>query len=48
MTVDNRKFKRGVKEAIYIRVAELNLNKDGGRYLLPAVWTHLLRGRVCH
>ena len=45
-TVDNRKFKRVVKEHIYIRVVEPSLNKDGGRYLLPAVWTNLLKARV--
>ena len=34
-------------KAIYIiRVAELSLNKDGVRYLFPAVWTNLLRARV--
>ena len=36
----------GVKEEIYIRVAESSLNKDGGHYLLAAVWTNLLRARV--
>ena len=37
LTVDNRKFERGVKEAIYIRVMEHSLNKDGGHFLLQAV-----------
>ena len=46
MTLDSKKFERGVKEAIYIQVAELSLNKDGGCYILPAVWTNLLRARV--
>ena len=46
LTVDNRKFERGVKEAIYIRIMKSSLNKDGGHYLLPAVWTNLLRARV--
>ena len=46
LTVENRKFERGVKEAIYIRVAKPSLNKDGWRYLLPSVWTNLLRARV--
>ena len=43
LTVDSKKFERGVKEAIYIRVAEPNFNKNGRHYLLPAVWTNLLR-----
>ena len=46
LTLDNRKFERGVKEAIYIRVMEPSLNKDGGCYLLPAVWTNLLKAMV--
>ena len=45
LTVENRKFERGVKEAIYIRVAKTSLNKDVGQYLLPAVWTNLLRAK---
>ena len=45
-TVDYRTFERGVKEVIYIRVMEPSLNKDGGCYLLPAVWMNLLRARV--
>ena len=40
--VESKKFERGVKEAIYVRVAELTLNKDSGSYLLLAVWTNLL------
>ena len=46
LTVDSKKFERGLKEVIYIRVAEPSLNKDGRHYLLPAVWTNLLRARV--
>ena len=46
LTVDNRKLERGVKETIYIRVMEPSLNKDGGCYLLPALWTNLLKARV--
>ena len=46
LIVDNRKFERGIKEAIYIRVMEPSLNKDGGCFLLPAVWTNLLKSRV--
>ena len=43
LIADSKKFERGVKEAIYIRVAEPSLNKDGRCYLLSAVWTNLLR-----
>ena len=43
---ENRKFERGVKEVIYIRVVELSLNKDDWCYLHQAVWTYLLRARV--
>ena len=31
-------FKCGVKESIYIRALKLDLNRDGGRHHLPAVW----------
>ena len=43
LTVDNRKFERGVKED---SVMEPSLNKDGGRFLLPAVYTNLLKARA--
>ena len=46
LTVENKKFERGVKKTIYIWVAKPSLNKDGCRYLLPSVWTNLLRARV--
>ena len=46
LTVENREFERGIKEAMNIRVAEQSLNKDGRHYLLPTVWTNLLRARV--
>ena len=46
LTVESKTFERGAKEAIYIRVAEASLNKDGRRYLLLTVWTNLLRARV--
>ena len=46
LTVDSKKIESGVMEAIYIGVAEPSLNKGGGCYLLPAVWTHVLRARV--
>ena len=46
LTIDNRKFGRGIKKAIYNRVMERSLNKDGGHYLRPAVWsTNLLKVR---
>ena len=43
---DPRYFERGVKEAIYIRVNQPTLNKDGGRYQLPRVFDPILRSRV--
>ena len=46
LTVDTKWFERGVKEAIYIRALKPSLNKDGGRYNLPAVWTNIIRSRV--
>ena len=46
LTVDINQLERGVKEAIYIRVAKPGLNKEGGHYILPAVWINLLRARV--
>ena len=36
-----RWFERGVKEAIYIRINQPTLNKDGGRYKLPIHYEHL-------
>ena len=35
---EQRYFETGVKEAIYIRVNQPSLNKDGGRYKLPRVY----------
>ena len=46
LTVENSKFERVVKDAIYFRVAKTSLNKESGRYLLPAVWTNLLTAWV--
>ena len=46
LAVEPRWFERGVKEAIYIRTTKPSLNKDGGRYQLPSIWTNLLRTRV--
>ncbi|KAI8493857.1 hypothetical protein Bbelb_282040 [Branchiostoma belcheri] len=35
-------FVRGVKEAVYIRAHQPSLNRDGGRYRLPATFDALL------
>ena len=35
-------FMRGVREAIYIRAHKLTLSRDGGRYILSAIWTRLV------
>ena len=45
LKVENKRSE-GVKEAIHIGVAAPSLNNDGGCYLLPPVWTNLLRARV--
>ncbi|KAJ8036598.1 hypothetical protein HOLleu_20618 [Holothuria leucospilota] len=39
-------FKRGVKEAIHIRVNKPSLNRNGGRYKLPRVYDPLLESQV--
>ena len=42
-----RWFKRGVKEAIYIRALHSSLNRDGGsRYNLPPVWDNIINKKV--
>ena len=46
LAVEPKWFERGVKEAIHIRIEEPSLNKDGGRYCLPNLWTNLLKSRV--
>ena len=38
--------KRGIREAICIRVNKLDLNQDQGRALLPHIWDQLLQSRV--
>jgi len=43
---DPRWFERGVKEAIYIRAVNPSLNRDGGRYHLPEVYTNIIRAHV--
>ena len=35
-------FQRGVKEAIYIRSHKPELNRDGGRFILPHIWDNSL------
>ncbi len=46
LEVESKWFERGVKEAIHIRVTHSHLNKDGGRYNLPRVWTNILNERT--
>ena len=46
LTTEPRYFERGVKEAIYIRAHQPSLNRDGGRYKLPGVYTNTIRSRV--
>ena len=46
LTTEPRWFERGVKEAIYIRALNPSLNRDGGRYNLPAVWDNIIKKRV--
>ena len=47
LTVENRKFEGRLEETVYIGVAKASLDRDGGHYLLPAVWSNMLRARVC-
>ena len=46
LTVEPKWFERGVKEAIYIKAYSPSLNKDGGRYQLPAIWNNIIQDRV--
>ena len=46
LTTETRWFKRGVKEAIYIKAMHPNLNRDGGRYSLPPVWDNIITKNV--
>ena len=45
LTTEPKWFEWGVKEAIYIRINQPSLNKDGGRFNLSPVWTNILRAR---
>ncbi len=44
--VEPKWFKRGVKEAIHIRVTHPSLNKDGGKIQSTSVWTNILNERT--
>ena len=46
LATEPRWFERGVKEAIYIRALKPDLNKDAGRYNLPAVWNNTIEKKV--
>ncbi len=46
LAVEPRWYERGVKEAVHICTAKPSLNKDGGRFQLPAVWKNMLQRRV--
>ena len=39
-------FRRGIKEAIYIRANNSSLNRDQGRHHLPAVYNRTIRSHV--
>ena len=41
--VEPKWFERGVKETIYIRLKDPNLNSDWGRYNLSSVWDNLFK-----
>ena len=46
LTTEPRWFERGVKEAIFIKALNLNLNRGGGRYNLPPVLDNIINKRV--
>ena len=46
LTVEPKRFERGVKEAIYIRALYPSLNRDGGRYNLPHVYNNTITRHV--
>ena len=39
-------FERGVKEAIYIRALNPNVNRDEGKYNLQLVWDNIIKKKV--
>ncbi|KAI8494282.1 hypothetical protein Bbelb_280420 [Branchiostoma belcheri] len=46
MDTEQDYFKRGIKEAIYIRALQPSLNRDGGRYRLQTTFDPLLTSHV--
>ena len=46
LTTESKWFERGVKEAIFIRGMSPTLNRDGGRYQLPPIWTNLIKTNI--
>ena len=43
-----RWFERGIRESIYIRAYKPTLNRNAGRYTLPAVWDRLISSHIVH
>ena len=43
LEVEPKWFERGVRESIQIRINNLTLNKDAGRYNLPLVWNNTMK-----
>ena len=41
-----RWFERGIRESIYIRAYKPTLNRNAGRYTLPAVWNRLIEQHI--
>ena len=46
LSVENKWFERGVKEAIHIQALNPSLNRDGGRYNLPPIWNNIIKERL--
>ncbi len=46
LEVEPKRFERGVKEAIHIRITHPSLTTQGGRYNLPSLWTNILNKRT--
>ena len=43
---DQRYFERGVRKAVYIRVHQPSLNRDGGRHKLSNIYDRVLRSAL--